>query len=197
MHKRIAFMSKGFSDAEHNYQIHNKEMLAIMCALDEWHHFLEGTTEKFEILMDHRNLTYFQDAQKLNRQQAHWSLFLLCCRWDNGSVCDPPIYAGFGPQNITVIMSQESHYWNAFFDQNPFSTSSKIWQLWVILYIVGKVWMRRLQCCWNRRKRFSIGGEIPGTSLANVNLRGGIDSGSLSGPLGGLNCDVRLPEMLP
>src|SRR5260370_26031968 len=36
------------------------------------------------------------------------------CRWDNGSVCDPPIYAGFGPQNITVIMSQESHYWNAF-----------------------------------------------------------------------------------
>src|SRR5258708_1367793 len=84
-----------------------------------------------------------------------------------------------------------------FFDQNPFSTSSKIWQLWVILYIVGKVWMRRLQCCWNRRKRFSIGGEIPGTSLANLNLRGGIDSGSLSGPLGGLNCDVRLPEMLP
>src|SRR5258708_3226132 len=36
------------------------------------------------------------------------------CRRDNGSVCDPPIYAGFGPQNITVIMSQESHYWNAF-----------------------------------------------------------------------------------
>src|SRR5258708_4751957 len=36
------------------------------------------------------------------------------CRRDNGSVCDLPIYAGFGPQNITVIMSQESHYWNAF-----------------------------------------------------------------------------------
>ncbi len=62
-------------------------------------------------------------------------------------------------------MSQESHYWNAFFDQNPFSTSSKIWQLWVILYTVGKVWMRRLQRRWNRRKRFSIGGEIPWTSL--------------------------------
>src|SRR5258708_11214231 len=36
------------------------------------------------------------------------------CRWDNGSVCVPPIYASFGPQNITVITSQESHYWNAF-----------------------------------------------------------------------------------
>ena len=46
-------MLKGFSDVEHNYQIHNKEMLAIMCMLDEWCHFLEGTAEKFEILMDH------------------------------------------------------------------------------------------------------------------------------------------------
>src|SRR5258708_25477836 len=36
------------------------------------------------------------------------------CRQDNGSVCDPPIYASFGPQNITVITSQESHYWNVF-----------------------------------------------------------------------------------
>src|SRR5258706_1314645 len=35
MHQPIAFMSKGFSDAEHNYQIHNKEMLAIMCVLNE------------------------------------------------------------------------------------------------------------------------------------------------------------------
>ncbi len=66
MHQPITFMSKGFSDAEHNYQIQDKEMLAIMHTLDEWHHFLEGMTEKFEILMDHQNLAYFQDAQKLN-----------------------------------------------------------------------------------------------------------------------------------
>src|SRR5258705_8499021 len=36
MHQPITFMSKGFSDAEHNYQIHDKEMLAIMRALHEW-----------------------------------------------------------------------------------------------------------------------------------------------------------------
>src|SRR5260221_10826399 len=34
-HQPITFMSKGFSDVEHNYQIHNKEMLAIMCTLDK------------------------------------------------------------------------------------------------------------------------------------------------------------------
>ena len=39
----------------------------------------------------------------------------------------------------------------------------------VILYTVGKVFVRRLQRRRNRRKRFSSGGEIPGTSLANVN----------------------------
>src|SRR5258705_338497 len=68
---------------------------------------------------------------------------------------------------------------------------------WDVSYIVGKVWMRRLQRRWNRRKRFSSGGEILGTSLASVDLRGGIDSRSLSRPPSGLNCDVRLPGMLP
>src|SRR5258708_10301838 len=86
-HQPITFMSKGFSDVERNYQIHDKEMLAIMCALDKWHHFLEGATEKFEILMDHWNLAYFRDAQKLNPRQAHWSLFLLCFDF---SLCHQP-----------------------------------------------------------------------------------------------------------
>src|SRR5258708_7679040 len=53
-------------------------MLAIMCTLDEWCHFLKGMAEKFEILTDHQNLTYFHDTQKLNCCQAHWSLFLSC-----------------------------------------------------------------------------------------------------------------------
>ena len=43
--------------------------------------------EKFEILMDHWNLAYFCDAQKLNCKQAHWSLFLLCF---NFSLCHQP-----------------------------------------------------------------------------------------------------------
>src|SRR5260370_3727518 len=56
MHQPIAFMSKGFSDAECNYQIHNKEMLAIMCTLDEWRHFLEAITKKFQCLINPHNL---------------------------------------------------------------------------------------------------------------------------------------------
>ncbi len=55
----IGFMSKSFSDMEQNYQIHDKEMLVIMHALEEWRHFLEGSDQKFEIHMDHKNLSYF------------------------------------------------------------------------------------------------------------------------------------------
>src|SRR5258706_1062657 len=72
----IGFMSKSFSDMERNYQIHDKEMLAIMCALEEWRHFLEGSDQKFEIHTDHKNLSYFQEAHKLNCHQAQWSLYL-------------------------------------------------------------------------------------------------------------------------
>jgi len=35
---------------ERNYEIHDKEMLAIICALEEWRHFLEGVTHPVEIL---------------------------------------------------------------------------------------------------------------------------------------------------
>src|SRR5258706_1021901 len=72
----IGFMSKSFSDTERNYQIHDKEMLAIMRTLEEWRHFLEGSNQKFKIHTDHKNLSYFQAAHKLNCHQAHWSLYL-------------------------------------------------------------------------------------------------------------------------
>jgi len=61
---------------ERNYKIHDKEMLAIIHALEEWRHFLEGATHLVEIWTDHKNLEYFMTAKKLNRRQARWSLYL-------------------------------------------------------------------------------------------------------------------------
>ena len=63
----VAFLSKSLSQVERNYEIHDKEMLAIVCALEEWRHFLEGTEHQFEIWTDHKNLEYFMSAKKLNR----------------------------------------------------------------------------------------------------------------------------------
>jgi len=72
----IAFYSKSLSSVERNYEIHDKEMLAIIRALEEWRHFLEGATHLVEIWTDHKNLEYFMTAKKLNRRQARWSLHL-------------------------------------------------------------------------------------------------------------------------
>jgi len=67
----VAFYSKSLSSVERNYEIHDKEMLAIICALEEWRHFLEGATHPVEIWTDHKNLEYFMTAKKLNHRQAH------------------------------------------------------------------------------------------------------------------------------
>jgi len=51
-------------------------MLVVVRCLEAWRHFLEGVTMKFEIWTDHKNLKYFMKAQKLNRRQARWALYL-------------------------------------------------------------------------------------------------------------------------
>jgi len=72
----VTFISKSLSDIERNYEIHDKEMLAVVRCLEAWRHFLEGAMVKFEIWTDHKNLKYFIKAQKLNRKQARWALYL-------------------------------------------------------------------------------------------------------------------------
>jgi len=72
----VAFISKSLSDTEQNYEIHDKEMLAVVRCLEAWRHFLEGAVEKFKIWTDHKNLEYFMKVQKLNRRQARWALYL-------------------------------------------------------------------------------------------------------------------------
>ena len=72
----VAFYSKSLSSVEWNYKIHDKEMLAIICVLVEWRHFLKGATYPVEIWTDYKNLEYFMMAKKLNHRQVHWSLHL-------------------------------------------------------------------------------------------------------------------------
>ena len=55
----VGFTSKGLDAAKRNYDIHNKELLLVICSLEEWRHILEVTKHAIEILNDHRNLTYF------------------------------------------------------------------------------------------------------------------------------------------
>jgi transposase InsO family protein len=62
--------------AERNYEIHDKELLAIVHALQVFRHYLEGREDLLEILSDHGNLVYFMTKHLLTRRQARWALFL-------------------------------------------------------------------------------------------------------------------------
>ena len=68
-----AFISRTFSPTERNY---DRELLSVICALQEWRHYIQGSNHKMIIYSDHKNLTYFRNAQKLNRRQVRWSLLL-------------------------------------------------------------------------------------------------------------------------
>jgi len=71
------YISHSFDATQQNYEIYNRELMGIVPALETWRHYLQGSPFSTVILSDHKNLTYFQTAQKLNRWQARWSLFLL------------------------------------------------------------------------------------------------------------------------
>ncbi len=58
----IVFLSKSLSPVEQNYEVHNKELLAVMRSLEQWRHFLEGAKHSVEIWSNHKNLEYFQMA---------------------------------------------------------------------------------------------------------------------------------------
>ena len=70
------YLSKSFNETERNYEIYDRELLAVIRALTEWRHYLMGSPHPVTVRSDHKNLTYFRTAQKLNRRQARWSLFL-------------------------------------------------------------------------------------------------------------------------
>ena len=71
-----AYLSQMFTTAEHNYNIYNCELLAVIHALDHWRHYLQGMSHPVALLTDHKNLTYFCQPQKLSRRQACWMMFL-------------------------------------------------------------------------------------------------------------------------
>ncbi len=70
-----AFFSRKLSAAERNYDVGNRELLAMKLALEEWRHWLEGTTHPFIVLTDHKKLEYLRSAKRLNPRQARWALF--------------------------------------------------------------------------------------------------------------------------
>ena len=71
-----AYHSATFSPAEQNYDIYDRELLAVIQVLKEWRHYLTGTEHPVTVITDHKNLGYFKQPQNLSQQQACWMLFM-------------------------------------------------------------------------------------------------------------------------
>ena len=65
-------MSRKMTPAELNYNIHNKELLAIVAAFKEWRVYVEGASE-ITVFTDHKNLVGFYTTKQFNRRQVRWS----------------------------------------------------------------------------------------------------------------------------
>jgi hypothetical protein len=69
----VAFHSRKFKPAEINYDIHDKEMLAIVVAFKECEHMLDSTASETTVFTAHKNLEYFATTKVLTRRQARWA----------------------------------------------------------------------------------------------------------------------------
>jgi len=123
----VAFHSCTFTVAELNYNIHNKELLAIFEAFKIWWHYLEGPAYPINIVMDHKNLEYFSTTKVLTWRQVQWSKYLsqfnLIIRFCSGCLGTKPDtltrlwdiypkggntgYATVNPYNFKPIFTQE------------------------------------------------------------------------------------------
>ena len=72
----VAFFFKTLLPAECNYEIYDKELLAIIRCFEKWRPELQSVEEPTKILTDHKALEYFMTTKKLNRRQARWAEFL-------------------------------------------------------------------------------------------------------------------------
>ena len=69
----VAFHSRKFQPAEINYEIHDKELLAVVDAFKHWRRYCEGATHQVQVYSDHQNLEYFTTTKVLNLRQARWA----------------------------------------------------------------------------------------------------------------------------
>ena len=69
----VAFHSRKLSTAERNYDIYDKEFLAILVAFMEWKHYLEGTEKPITVYTNYQNLQYFLTTKARTHRQIWWT----------------------------------------------------------------------------------------------------------------------------
>jgi len=69
----IAYQFRKLSESKKRYEVHNKELLVIVKALQDWRPYLAGTEKSIQIYTNHKNLRNFATTKQLNWQQVRWA----------------------------------------------------------------------------------------------------------------------------
>jgi hypothetical protein len=69
----VAFWSRKIIPAELNYNVHDKELLAIVLVFQVWRVYLEGAKHTVTVRTDYKNLIFFTITKVLTRRQARWA----------------------------------------------------------------------------------------------------------------------------
>ena len=72
----VAYRSKTMQDAECNYNIHGKELLAMIQAFKEWKRYTRRSPKPVQVFTDHKNLVTFMSTKELSERQGRWQEFL-------------------------------------------------------------------------------------------------------------------------
>ncbi len=72
----VAYWLWKLFSAEESYETHDLELLVIVEAFKQWHHYLERSTHSVKVLMNHNNLCEFMNIKTLNEQQTQWAVRL-------------------------------------------------------------------------------------------------------------------------
>jgi len=72
----VCFYSRQLTGAERNYEVYDRELLAIVVCLRVWRQYLQGSEHQFTIFCDHSNLEYFRSSKELTSRQVRWSLLI-------------------------------------------------------------------------------------------------------------------------
>ena len=108
---------------ELNYEIYDKELLAIFKAFQQWCNYLEGSAHVVLMLSDHKNLRYFVMTKQLTCCQVHWSEYLsgfnylihYCAGWlstkPDALICHKDVY----PQGENTYALANPHNFQSMF----------------------------------------------------------------------------------
>jgi hypothetical protein len=73
----VAFFSKTMNDTQRNYDVYNRELLALVETFRHWRHYLHSAAHQIKVHTDHANLLYWKNPGNHNRPVARWHAELM------------------------------------------------------------------------------------------------------------------------